>query len=158
MARTAARIAPCSSSSIVDANEPLCEFGAAFGTFRVPTDSSTDHLGNHGASASRSSDAPPRPCGANACVDPNRTPGGNEDLGEGSIAPVWNPPLEVMDDEGPASGWSLSRSSMLAMKVRSSGPSDGSGPAMSAPMSGKEKAKSSPVSSSSVRGDIGVRR
>ena len=52
----------------------------------------------------------------------------------------------------------MSRSSMFAMKVRSSGASDGSGPAMSAPMSGKEKAKSSPVSSSSVRGDIGVRR
>ena len=106
------------------------------------TDSSTDHLGTHGANPARS--AAPSGHPARLLVAKRKAPGGNDDLGDDSI-----PPGDVGGafDAGGAVG-SLSRSSMVAMKVRSSGPRDGRGPAMSASMSGRANAKPSPSMSS----------
>jgi len=127
------------------------------------TDSSTDHLGTHGANPARS--AAPSGHPARVVTPKRRAPGGNDDLGDDSVPPgdvggAFD--AECVGASGGAVG-SLSRSSMVAMKVRSSGPRDGRGPAMSASMSGRANAKpspsiSSPSSSSAMEESGGGRR
>ena len=154
-ARTAARMAPRSSSRTGAAGGGRAA-AAGGGTPPVGrpgwTDSSTDHLGTQGANPARS--AAPSGHPARLLVAKLKAPGGNDDLGDDSI-----PPGDVGGalDAGVAVG-SLSRSSMVAMKVRSSGPRDGRGPAMSASMSGRANAKPSPsMSSPSSSSANGVR-